>query len=68
MTDKSKLENNIKKSKFIRISSHKNESVAGLDGMPSLSLDEKAKKISATAKFVMKPGNEPFRFDFTPEI
>jgi hypothetical protein len=63
ITDQIKLEKQIKKAKFIRNSSRKSET-ADLDGIQSLSLNESNAELITLKKFVMKPGNEQFQFQF----
>lgn len=63
ITDQIKLEKQIKKAKFIRNSSRKSET-ADLDGIQSLSLNESNTELITLKKFVMKPGNEQFQFQF----
>lgn len=69
MVDQSKLQKMIEKSKFIQSSKGKNkekESDTENPQIEKLNLNEQSTELTKN-KFVMKPGNGTFKFDFNPE-
>lgn len=62
LVDQSKLENQIKKAKYLRKADAKSENL----NLDNLNLTDK-KNENLNSKFVMKPGNGLFKFDFNTE-